>query len=328
MLLTLRPDRLVGNHPFVKFEACVRTKSILLAVFAALLSVLSFSAANARDVTHAMGVTDVPDSPKRVVILTNEGTEALLAMGIKPVGAVRSWLGNPWYDHIAKQMDGVTVVGDESAVNLELIASLEPDLILGTKFRQEKIYSQLSAIASTVLTERIRSDWKGNMKLYATAVGKLAEADAAFKAYDDRVTAISKALGDKKAEKISLVRFMPGRTRILLKDTFAGNVLNQIGFARPKNQDRMEFADEVTKERTSEFEGDRLFYLVYDTGDGKAAAAAADWTSDALWKNLAVVKANKVGIVSDAVWNTAGGILAANLMLDDIEKIYGLPASR
>ncbi|WP_311044317.1 ABC transporter substrate-binding protein [Rhizobium lentis] len=306
----------------------MRTKSILLAVFAVLLSFIAVGAASGREVTHAMGVTEVPDAPKRIVVLTNEGTEALLSIGITPVGAVRSWLGKPWYDHIARQMDGVTVVGDESAVNLELIASLEPDLILGTKFRQEKIYSQLSAIAPTVLSERIRSDWKGNMKLYATAVGKLPEADAAFKAYDDRVAAISKALGDKKAEKISLVRFMPGRTRILLKDTFAGNILSQVGFSRPANQDRMEFADEVTKERTPEFDGDRLFYLVYDTGDGETAAAAADWTSDPLWKNLAVVKAGKVEAVSDAVWNTAGGIIAANLMLDDIEKIYGLPASR
>ncbi|WP_280950455.1 hypothetical protein [Rhizobium sp. R635] len=40
------------------------------------------------------------------------------------------------------------------------------------------------------------------------------------------------------------------------------------------------------------------------------------------WKNLSVEA------VSDAVWNTAGGIIAANLMLDDLEKIYGLPASR
>lgn len=26
--------------------------------------------------------------------------------------------------------------------------------------------------------------------------------------------------------------------------------------------------------------------------------------------------------VSDAIWNTAGGVLAANLMLDDIEKYF------
>ncbi|MED3855592.1 iron siderophore-binding protein, partial [Priestia megaterium] len=41
----------------------------------------------------AMGKTEIPKTPKRVVVLTNEGTEALLAMGIKPVGAVQSWLG-------------------------------------------------------------------------------------------------------------------------------------------------------------------------------------------------------------------------------------------
>ena len=45
-------------------------------------------------VEHAMGKTEVPANPKRVVILTNEGTEALLELGVKPVGAVKSWTGS------------------------------------------------------------------------------------------------------------------------------------------------------------------------------------------------------------------------------------------
>ncbi|HTN61645.1 MAG TPA: iron-siderophore ABC transporter substrate-binding protein [Devosia sp.] len=282
----------------------------------------------ARDVTHSMGVAHVPDHPQRIVVLTNEGTEALLALGITPVGAVRSWLGDPWYDHIAAQMADVTVLGEESAVNLEVLATLEPDLIIGTKIRHEKLYQQLSAIAPTVISERLRGDWKVNMALYAEAAGKAEEGAAAFAAYDARVAAISAALGDAKAEKISLVRFMAGRTRIYLKDTFAGVVLEQLGFARPANQDRMEFADEVTKERIPEFEGDRLFYFTYETGDGVADSAAAEWTADPLWQNLAVVKAGKAQPVSDAIWNTAGGIIAANVMLDEIETIYGLPSTR
>jgi iron complex transport system substrate-binding protein len=282
----------------------------------------------ARDVTHSMGVAHVPDHPQRIVVLTNEGTEALLALGITPVGAVRSWLGDPWYDHIAAQMADVTVLGEESAVNLEVLATLEPDLIIGTKIRHEKLYQQLSAIAPTVISERLRGDWKVNMALYAEAAGKAEEGVAAFAAYDARVAAISAALGDAKAEKISLVRFMAGRTRIYLKDTFAGVVLEQLGFARPANQDRMEFADEVTKERIPEFEGDRLFYFTYETGDGVADSAAAEWTADPLWQNLAVVKAGKAQPVSDAIWNTAGGIIAANVMLDEIETIYGLPSTR
>ncbi|AIE61250.1 Fe3+-siderophore achromobactin ABC transporter periplasmic protein [Bacillus methanolicus MGA3] len=103
-------------------------------------------------VEHAMGTTKLEKTPKRVVVLTNEGTEALLALGVKPVGAVQSWLGDPWYDHIKNDMEGVEVVGVEHEVNLEKIAALKPDLIIGNKLRQEAVYDKLSAIAPTVFS--------------------------------------------------------------------------------------------------------------------------------------------------------------------------------
>jgi len=297
----------------------------ILSAFAALpLLLASAMALSAAEITHAMGTTEVPENPQRVVVLTNEGTEALLAVGVKPVGAVRSWLGDPWYDHIAEQMEGVEVVGEESAVNLELIAALQPDLIIGNKTRQEKIYEQLSAIASTVFSERLRGDWKINFAVYTEAVGKRVEGENVLARFDAKLAALSKALGDRKAEKISLVRFMAGRTRIYYKDTFAGIILSQIGFARPASQDKDTFADEVTKERIPEMDGDRLFYFVYETGDGDAEARAAEWTDEPLWKNLEAVKTGKVYPVDDAIWNTAGGVIAANLMLDDIARVYDL----
>ena len=294
----------------------------------ALAALLAMQPAMAREITHAMGVTEVPDSPQRIVVLTNEGTEALLAAGITPVGAVRAWLGDPWYAHIAGEMVDVTVVGEESAVNLEAIAALEPDLIIGNKTRQEKIYEQLSAIAPTVMSERLRGDWKINMALYTDAAGKGAEGLAALAAFDARVDKIAEAAGPALKERISLGRFMAALTRIYYKDTFAGLILGEIGFARPAVQDKDEFADDVGKERIPDLDGDRLFYFVYETGDGAAAAQANDWTSDPLWQNLPVVKAGKAYAVDDAIWNTAGGIIAANLLLDDLEEIYELPSTR
>lgn len=284
--------------------------------------------AQAREITHAMGVTDVPDNPQRIVVLTNEGTEALLAVGITPVGAVKSFLGDPWYDHIAPDMADVTVVGEESAVNLEVLVALEPDLIIGNKMRQEGIYEQLSAIAPTVISERLRGDWKINMELYTDAAGKGAEGKAALAAFDARVAALHDALGSALDEKISIARFMAGQTRIYFKDSFSGLILDEIGFHRPTNQDKPEFAEPITKERIPEFEGDRLFYFTYETGNGEGNTQAEDWLADPLWQNLAVVKSGKVHEVSDAIWNTAGGIIAANLMLDDIEAIYGLASTR
>ena len=46
-----------------------------------------------REIKHAMGTTKVPKTPNRVVVLTNEATDNVLGLGVKPVGAVQSWWG-------------------------------------------------------------------------------------------------------------------------------------------------------------------------------------------------------------------------------------------
>lgn len=153
----------------------------ILSIFAILAVLLVAACGNTKDeakensnnseketsytVKHAMDTTEIKGTPKRIVVLTNEGTEALLSLGIKPVGAVQSWLGNPWYDHIKDEMKDVEVVGTESEVNLEKIAALKPDLIIGNKIRQEKVYDKLSQIAPTVFAETLRGDWKENFSL-------------------------------------------------------------------------------------------------------------------------------------------------------------------
>lgn len=274
-------------------------------------------------VEHAMGTETLKKTPEKVVILTNEGTEALLSLGVTPVGAVQSWTGDPWYDHISEEMKDVQVVGVESQVNVEAIAALKPDLIIGNKMRQEDIYEQLKAIAPTVFAEELRGNWKNNFELYAKAVNKEEKGKEVLAAYDQRIEDIKGKLGDKVNMEVSMVRFLAGDVRIYHKDSFSGVILEQIGFARPEGQDVDDFAEKgVTQERIPAMDGDILFYFTYDEGDGKANEVEKEWIENPLFKNLEVAKNNQVHKVNDAVWNTAGGVEAANLMLDDIEKFF------
>ncbi|WP_223285204.1 ABC transporter substrate-binding protein [Paenibacillus sp. PL91] len=276
-----------------------------------------------RVITHAMGDAKVEGTPARIVVLTNEGTEALLALGIKPVGAVKSWTGDPWYEHIKADMEGVTEVGEESQPNMELIASLKPDLIIGNKLRQEKVYDQLAAIAPTVFSETLRGAWQSNFLLYADAIGKKAEGEEVIADYDSRAADFKSKAGDKLNQKVSVVRFMAGKTRIYLDDTFTGIAFSKLGITRPDNQKYKDtFVEEITKERLPEVDADMLFYFTYETGDGKGTAMEEEMLKDPLWQSLQVVKNNKAIRVSDAIWNTAGGVIAANLMLDELYKIY------
>lgn len=305
-------------------KAVSRRVAMIAATMAALCATLTPTAMMAREVTHAMGVTEVPDAPKRVVVLTNEGTEALLSMGVIPVGAATSFGGDPWWPHIAAKMEGVEPLGTESAINLEMLTALEPDLILGTKMRHEEIYPQLSAIAPTVLSERLRGDWKVNQRLYAQALGTDTKAEEVIAAYDAKVAALREKLGDKTAEEVSIIRFLAGQIRIYQLDTFSGVVLKDLGFHRPAIQNVDDFAIRTGKESIPDMDGDRIFYFTFDKGNGEADALEAEALADPLWQSLSAVKAGRVHKVDDGIWNTSGGALAADLMLDDIAKIYGV----
>ncbi|RFU63822.1 ABC transporter substrate-binding protein [Peribacillus glennii] len=282
-------------------------------------------------VEHAMGTTEIPATPKKVVILTNEGTEALLSMGVTPVGAVKSWIGEPWYNHIKDEMKDVQVVGTESEINLEAIAALQPDLIIGNKLRQEPFYEKLNQIAPTVFSETLRGDWKENFSLYAKALNRKEKGNEVLGQYDQKVANLKEKLGDQVNQEVSVVRFMAGVTRIYYTDSFSGVIFNELGFKRAKQQEKLftdenklgNLAVEVGKEAIPEMDADRLFYFTYaPAGDKKALATEKEWLNDPLWKNLNAVKKGNAHQVDDAIWNTAGGVKAANLMLDDIEKIF------
>jgi len=282
-------------------------------------------------VEHAMGSTEIPTTPKRIVVLTNEGTEALLALGVKPVGAVSSWSGDPWYEHIADQMDGVEVVGQETAIDLEAIAKLKPDLIIGNKIRQEADYENLSKIAPTVFAETLKGQWKDNFSLYAKAVNAEEKGEEVLANYDTKVEETKVVLGDVTNQSVSVVRFLSGTSRIYYTESFSGVILKELGFNRVEAQAKLftednQMAVEVGKELIPQMDGDLLFYFTYlPTGDDSASATAAEWTADPLWKNLPAVKNEKAYEVNDAVWNTAGGILAAQKMLDEIKEIIVAP---
>jgi len=291
----------------------------------------SSTKSNAYSVEHAMGTTEIKNTPKRVVVLTNEGTEALLALGVKPVGAVQAFSGNPWYDHLKDQLEGVEVVGVESEVNIEKIASLKPDLIIGNKIRQEKDYAKLSKIAPTVFAETLRGDWQDNFKLYSKAVNQEAKGEEVLKEYNDKVQTVKEKLGDKTNQEVSFVRFMADKSRIYYTDSFSGVIFDSLGFKRVPEQAELfkdnaklgKLAVEVGKEVIPKMDGDVLFYFTYmPTGDDTALATEKEWTEDPLWKNLSAVQKGNVHKVDDVIWNTAGGILAADIMLDQIEEIF------
>ncbi|EEL50856.1 YfiY (ABC transport system substrate-binding protein) [Bacillus cereus Rock3-44] len=331
----------MNDNQFHLGGSMIRTKNIFMLCIVMLMVMIMIAgcskeekkemntAAKGKDsyvIKHAMGETTIKGTPKRVVVLTNEGAEALLSVGVTPVGSTKPRAGDEWYPHLAKELKDTKVVGTERDVNLEAIMKLKPDLIIGNKMRHEKVYEQLKEIAPTVYAETLRGDWKENFTLYTKAVNKEKEGNKALDDYKKRIEGLKEKLGDKVDSKVSIIRFVPGDVRIYQKNSFSGVVLNDIGFKRPPLQDKDDFAIKgVTKEQIPDMDGDYLFYFTSDKDTDKTNEGntiAKEWTEDPLFKQLQASKNEKVFEVDEVIWNTAGGIKAANLMLDDIEKYF------
>ncbi|TDD15837.1 iron-siderophore ABC transporter substrate-binding protein [Kribbella turkmenica] len=281
-----------------------------------------------RTVEHAMGKTEIPAKPKRVVALDASFVDATLILDT-PV------LGYTEYRNIQGKLpdylgdDRTTFGADAQAVgtlaepNLEKIAELDPDLIITAKVRHEKLYDQLSAIAPTVMSETTGPTWKDNIRLEAKALGQEDLAEKEIAAYEKAARTVGDAINAKAGNPtISITRFIDGPTRLYQKKSYSGIVLEDAGLARPKSQDVEDFALEISPERIKDADADAIFVTVYADEKGLSAKTAAQFEANPLWKPLAP----KVHEVDDTTWMTGVGLQGAWHILTDLAKTFGVPA--
>lgn len=271
---------------------------------------------DSRVVEHAMGETEIKGTPERVVVLDTGELDSAMTLGVTPVGSVEAVEGMGYPSYL-EGTEGIENVGTIEQPNLEKIAALEPDLILSSKLRHEKIYDQLAQIAPTVFAETTGVTWKENFDLYAEALNRTEEAGKVKEEYQSHIDEFQKAMGEDRPE-VSIVRFLPGETRIYQKESFIGTVLEEAGLPRPESQDVEDFAIlEASEEAIPDMGGDAIFVTVYGSEKDTAKAQIMD---DPLWQKLEAVQQDRVYEVSDDLWMLGIGYTAANGVLDDLEE--------
>ena len=270
-----------------------------------------------RVVQHAMGKTTIIGMPKRVVVLDTGELDSVLALGVKPVGAVQADANQAFQSYLQDQAQGVETVGTIRAPNLEKIAALNPDLILSNKVRDADKYDTLSKIAPTVFAEKVGVAWQENLLLAGRALGKEAEAERILADYEEKARTVGQLAGNPADTEVSMVRQMSDSIRLYGKGSFIGTVLEDAGFSRPEIQQVDETFVEISREQISQADGDLIFYSAF----GPTSQTALDeLVAGPLWQNLPAVQNGKSYEVADDLWYLGIGPIAADLVLDDLEK--------
>lgn len=276
-----------------------------------------------RTVEHAMGSTDVPASPERVVVLDSSMLDSAVALGVTPIGATEGLAGAGLPPYLGEEtIDDIELVGLTTTPNLEAIAALQPDLIIGAKVRHEGIYDQLGQIAPTVFSESSGTDWKSQVRLTGEALGKADQAEELLTEFDTRAAEVGETIG-AEGRTATIVRFIPGQIRLYGPATFSGSVLDAVGFDLGDQGYDPEYGMAViSAENIDAVDTDVLFATnPAEESDGEVQSDREGL--GARWDNLAVVQAGQQFDITDTTWMTGIGVLGANEILDDLERLLG-----
>lgn len=138
-------------------------------------------------VEHEYGETTIPSEPQRIVVVGLTEQDILLELGVTPI-ATTEWYGEqpsavwPWATELLGDAEP-TVLSTTDGLEFEKIASLKPDLIIGTNAGlTEENYGKLAEIAPTVTNEEgaglYFADWQDQTRIVAQAVGRSSEGEA------------------------------------------------------------------------------------------------------------------------------------------------------
>lgn len=154
-----------------------------------------------RLVEHALGETEIPTEPERVVALDSFiALPVLLDADVPVVGALSVSSisgGGPLPSYVTpEEAEGIEIVGGaESGPNLEAIAALNPDVIVGwSVLMDEDLYQSLTQIAPTIATEGdayLGGDWKQEARQISSWFGAQETADERISSYEERAAELS-----------------------------------------------------------------------------------------------------------------------------------------
>jgi len=292
-----------------------------------------------RTVRHALGTARVPAEPRRVVTMDPfAALQVALEVGVPVVGSAAFPNDDPYPAYLEDaQVEGIEDIG-YAEPNLEKIAALRPDLVIGAQDFVEPAYAQLSRIAPTVALE-FTYDWKRTVRTVADVLGRPGAMDPAIAAFERRAAQFRRHNREVLARTtVTVIRVVSDALRIHTDQHFQGRVLAEAGVRRPARQrvsaeavreDPGASIIEIGPERIGLLDADVILNMGTGGGfEGEQEDTLERFASTKLWQRLDAVRNGRVHQVDDDHWLNVASPEAAELILDDLQRLVVDPAAR
>jgi iron complex transport system substrate-binding protein len=267
----------------------------------------------------ASGGVEVPADPQRIVVLDTRALDAACALGLwsRVVGAATLAGSRPQPRYLGAEVETIPGIGLVGAPDPDRIRALRPDLIIGSGPSGAATLATLSSIAPTVFTGSA-GGWQQQFLAAAAAMNRDAAGRQALADYRRRaaVAGGSTAPATAAQAEVSVLRISADAITVEGADSFAGQVLADVGVGRSRDQRGASYRLNPDRD-LDKAEGDETFVIL----DGEQGRAHAEQILDSdAWRDLDTADDQQVFAVDGAVWD-GGSLAAATALVDDLTGV-------
>ncbi|MFW0786697.1 ABC transporter substrate-binding protein [Gordonia sp. CPCC 206044] len=265
-----------------------------------------------RDLTQTCLAPTAPDpgvaDVARIVVTDPALLDDVCALGLGPkVTAIAADGAVPTY--LGPQLGAVPVIG--ATPDARAADQADPDVVLTTPRTEATAKSFGDAHVATVASG---DGWQERFRSVAEALGRT---EAGTRLLDEFHTETAKTgrRMDAAHNQVSLVRFTGDSEMIAGTDTFAGQILAEIGIQRPAPQ-RTPSSFTLTDKNFTDADAD----LIYVSFQGERGLAhGKEVLLDDRWLDMGAPTWKRVLSVDDEIWYQTSGLAAAWLVLNDVK---------
>jgi len=195
------------------------------------LSVAAISYASAKTVIvdDAKRRIEIPERPKKIIVLNSSNLELLYAVGGEAVGRPES-TGMP--KELYEKVKSLPSVGETPNPNIEKIVALDPDLVIGVNISfHHAIIPPLEKAKIPVIFLSINNykDIMDKLKIYGRITGNHKRAMSIISDIQKKTEEIRKAVQGYRKKKVAIIWGSTQSFNMALPASFVGNLVEMLG---------------------------------------------------------------------------------------------------
>ncbi|MYL30693.1 ABC transporter substrate-binding protein [Halobacillus halophilus] len=273
-----------------------------------------------RVVEHEMGETKISGQPEKVVALEFSFVDNLASLGVSPVGIADDNDEERIIEPIREKIEDYTSVGTRKQPSLEVISSLEPDLIIADMQRHKDIYDQLSDIAPTIILPSLAADYDGiidSFQTVSTAMGMEDKGEEVLADHKEKMEELRSQVPEDENRSVLPAVVADSGYFAHNMESYTGSLLESIGLknAIQSGDDRY---NKINLEQLVEFDPDVMFHM--SSGD---QTVVTEWENNDLYQDISAVENGEVHEVDRNMWSRFRGLISSEKILEDaVQYLY------